>query len=68
MGSAVTVEVTFVASSGLRHPVELPLAEGVVRLPDGTLQPFSGWIDLLAALEAVTVGLGPAANIREGAS
>ena len=50
MGRPITVEVTFLdtarsAASG---------AEGVVRHADGTLHPFSGWLELLAALEQIT--------------
>jgi hypothetical protein len=48
----LTVEVTFVGLGAVRE-VD-PSAEGVVRMPDGSLRPFCGWIDLLAALERVT--------------
>ena len=52
MGRSATIEITFVSadSSTSGEPVA---AEGVIRLPDDTLRPFSGWIDLLAALEQV---------------
>ena len=50
---SLTVEVTFVGRGSSRAAD--PGAEGVVRMPDGTLQPFCGWIDLLAALERVTL-------------
>jgi hypothetical protein len=49
---SLTVEVTFVGSGSARTAE--PAAEGVVRLPDGTLKPFCGWIDLLAVLERAT--------------
>ena len=51
---SLTVEVTFVGINSA--PTAEPNAEGLVRMPDGTLRPFSGWIDLLAALERVTTG------------
>jgi hypothetical protein len=51
MGSAVTVEVTFVATAAA--------AEGVIRMPDDTLHPFSGWIDLLALLETAASVAAP---------
>jgi hypothetical protein len=49
---SLTVEVTFVGSGSARTAE--PAAEGVVRLPDDTLKPFCGWIDLLAVLERAT--------------
>ncbi|HEY1278583.1 MAG TPA: hypothetical protein VGF22_02840 [Acidimicrobiales bacterium] len=53
MGPAVTIEVTFVASAAASP-------EGVVRMSDESLRPFSGWIDLLAALEVVAAAVQPA--------
>jgi hypothetical protein len=49
-----TVDVTFVGIGST--PTAEPSAEGLVRMPDGTLQPLSGWIDILAALERITTG------------
>jgi hypothetical protein len=53
MGPAVTIEVTFVASTTASP-------EGVVRMSDESLRPFSGWIDLLAALEEAAARVQPA--------
>jgi hypothetical protein len=53
MGPAVTIEVIFVASAAASP-------EGVVRMSDESLRPFSGWIDLLAALEVVAAAVQPA--------
>jgi hypothetical protein len=55
MGPAVTIEVTFIASTAAS-------AEGVVRLPDESLRPFSGWIDLLATLEEAAATVPPASK------
>jgi hypothetical protein len=54
MGQAVTIEITFVATRPGPDHDRVP-AEGVIRMPDDALRPFSGWIDLLAALEDVVV-------------
>jgi hypothetical protein len=53
MGPAVTIEVTFVARTAASP-------EGVVRMADERLRPFSGWIDLLAALEEAAAAAQPA--------
>jgi len=66
MGSAVTAEVMFVGPRRTRPGAETACAEGVVRLPDGAMRAFSGWIDLLAALEAVVAVLPTAAEPSEG--
>jgi hypothetical protein len=51
MGTTTSVEIRFLASQR-ESPAGDPRApEGVVRLPDATLRPFSGWIDLVGALE-----------------
>ena len=51
MDTTTSVEITFLASRR-EGPAGDPLApEGVVRLPDATLRPFSGWLDLVGALE-----------------
>ena len=55
MHRSLSVEVTFV---GIGSGTE-PIAEGVVRLPDGTRHAFCGWIDLLGALEGVVTGAVP---------
>jgi hypothetical protein len=52
MGLATTIEITFVAVREVGSTDSVP-AEGVVRMPDDTLRPFCGWIDLLATLEHV---------------
>jgi hypothetical protein len=52
MQRTITVEVTFHGPTGGPSP-ESVAAEGVVRRRDGSERPFSGWIDLLAALEDV---------------
>ena len=48
---SLTVEVTFVGIGSNRAGDAS--TEGVIRMPDGKLHPFCGWIDLLAALERV---------------
>lgn len=56
MGRSITVEVTFIGIGATAAAAAR--AEGVLRHADGTLHPFSGWMELLAALEQIT---GPAA-------
>lgn len=56
MERAVTVEVTFVSASHACFAEQMP-TEGLVRLADGSLRPFSGWIDLLGVLEHVAAGV-----------
>lgn len=55
MQRALTVEVTFIGVGSTTEPA----AEGVVRMPDGALQAFCGWIDLLGVLERVATGAAP---------
>jgi hypothetical protein len=50
MTCPLTVEVTF-APPGEGPAADLPPCEGTVRLPDGRILGFSGWLDLLATLE-----------------
>lgn len=57
MGHAITLEVTFVARRG-RCPDDATPVEGVVRMPDDSLHPFCGWIDLLGLLEPLAAGAG----------
>jgi hypothetical protein len=47
---SLSVEITFVGICSSRGSH----AEGLIRLPDGTLRAFSGWLDLLGALEHAT--------------
>jgi hypothetical protein len=71
MGHAITVEVTFVGTRA-REPGTTVAPDGVLRLPDDTLRPFSGWMDLFAALEPVATAVhttaGEPADDAEGAS
>jgi hypothetical protein len=53
MDRAITVEVTFVGPRARDQGATTVTPDGVLRLPDDTLRPFSGWMDLLAALEPV---------------
>ena len=54
MARAVTIEITFVAPRPTPEDDRVR-AEGVIRMPDDALRSFSGWIDLLAALEDVVI-------------
>jgi predicted dienelactone hydrolase len=51
MGTTTSVEITFLASRRESLAGDPLAPEGVVHLPDATLRPFSGWIDLVGALE-----------------
>jgi hypothetical protein len=57
MDYTVTVEVTFHPTAGAGSSSDLPRCEGVVGTAGGGRRAFSGWMDLLAALEqAATTG------------
>jgi hypothetical protein len=56
MRRPVTIEVTFLDTTAAGSSG----AEGIVRGADGTLHPFSGWLQLLAALELIAGRAAPA--------
>jgi hypothetical protein len=58
MRRPITIEVTFLDATGTGPSG----AEGIVRGADGTLHPFSGWLQLLAALELIAGRAAPAAG------
>jgi hypothetical protein len=51
MDTTTSVEITFLGSQRESSAGDPLAPEGVVHLPDATLRPFSGWIDLVGALE-----------------
>ena len=59
MRRPITIEVTFLDTARVGPSG----AEGVVRGADGTLHPFSGWLQLLAALELIA-GLAATTSLR----
>jgi hypothetical protein len=57
MRRPITIEVTFLDTAAGPSG-----AEGIARGADGTLHPFSGWLQLLAALESIAGPAAPAAG------